>query len=89
MKLFYPALRNLSQKWTMLIRDWKAALTRFAIQFEERIPQIYSETPFTQKFGQAWLTGKIANRRFTNFIPLLLAKNLGHIHDIFLPNLQR
>jgi len=39
MKLFYLALRNISQKWTMPIRDWKAALTRFTIQFEERIPQ--------------------------------------------------
>lgn len=36
-KLFYLALRNISQKWTMPIRDWKAALTRFTIQFEERI----------------------------------------------------
>jgi hypothetical protein len=24
----------------MPIRDWKAALTRFTIQFEERIPQM-------------------------------------------------
>ncbi len=40
LKLFYPALRNISQKWTMPIRDWKAALTRFTIQFEERIPQV-------------------------------------------------
>jgi putative transposase len=39
MKLFYLALRNISQKWTMPIRDWKAALIRFTIQFEERIPQ--------------------------------------------------
>lgn len=40
LKLFYLALRNISQKWTMPIRDWKAALNRFTIQFEERIPQI-------------------------------------------------
>jgi len=39
LKLFYLALKNISQKWTMPIRDWKAALTRFTIQFEERIPQ--------------------------------------------------
>ena len=37
LKLFYLALRNISKKWTMPIRDWKAALTRFTIQFEERI----------------------------------------------------
>ena len=40
LKLFYLALRNISQKWTMPIRDWKAALTRFTIQFEDRIPQL-------------------------------------------------
>ncbi|MEZ7911455.1 MAG: transposase, partial [Propionivibrio sp.] len=40
MKLFFLALRNISQKWTMPIRGWKAALTRFTIQFEERIPQM-------------------------------------------------
>lgn len=37
-KLFYLALRNISQKWTLPIRDWKAALTRFTIQFEDRMP---------------------------------------------------
>ncbi len=31
LKLFYLALRNISKKWTMPIRDWKAALTRFTI----------------------------------------------------------
>ena len=36
-KLFYLALRNISQKWTMPIRDWKATLTRFTIQFGDRI----------------------------------------------------
>jgi len=36
-KLFYLALRNISQKWTMPIRDSKAALTRFTIQFGDRI----------------------------------------------------
>jgi putative transposase len=39
LKLLYLALRNISQKWTMPIRDWKAALNRFTIQFEERMPQ--------------------------------------------------
>lgn len=37
LKLFYLALNNISQKWTMPIRDWKAALNRFSIQFEERM----------------------------------------------------
>ena len=38
-KLFYLALNNISKKWTMPIRDWKAALTRFTIEFEERMPK--------------------------------------------------
>lgn len=39
LKLFYLALRNISKKWTMPIRDWKAALTRFTIQRGERLSQ--------------------------------------------------
>ena len=38
LKLFYLALNNISKKWTMPIRDWKAALNRFTIQFEDRMP---------------------------------------------------
>ena len=37
-KIFYLALRGISKKWTMPIRDWKEALNRFAIMFEERFP---------------------------------------------------
>ena len=40
LKLFYLALNNISKKWTMPIRDWKAALNRFTIQFEDRMPQL-------------------------------------------------
>ena len=39
-KLFFLALNNISQKWTMPIRDWKAALNRFTIQFDERMPRV-------------------------------------------------
>jgi len=38
-KLYYLALRNISKKWTMPIQNWKAALNRFTIMFEERMPQ--------------------------------------------------
>jgi putative transposase len=38
MKVVYLALQNISKKWTMPIRDWKAALNRFAIEFEDRFP---------------------------------------------------
>ena len=36
-KLLYLVLNNISQKWTMPIHDWKAALNRFTIQFEDRM----------------------------------------------------
>ena len=39
LKLFYLALRNISQKWTMPIPKWKDALNHFAILFEDRLPQ--------------------------------------------------
>jgi putative transposase len=38
MKVIYLALNHISKKWTMPIRDWKAALNRFAIEFEDRFP---------------------------------------------------
>jgi len=37
-KLLYLALNNISKKWTLPIRDWKGALNRFAILFEDRMP---------------------------------------------------
>lgn len=39
LKLFYLALQNISKKWSMPIRDCKAALTQFTIRFGDRIPQ--------------------------------------------------
>ncbi len=39
LKLFYLALQNISQKWTMPIRDWKAALNRLIIEFDDRMRQ--------------------------------------------------
>lgn len=38
-KLYYLALRNISKKWTMPIHNWKAALNRFTIMFDERMPK--------------------------------------------------
>ena len=37
--LIQENLGNIIKKWTMPIRDWKAALNRFTIQFEGRLPQ--------------------------------------------------
>jgi len=39
-KLFYLVLMNISKKWTMPLHDWKAALNRFSIQFEDRMPSL-------------------------------------------------
>lgn len=36
MKVIYLAIHNIAKKWTMPIRDWKAALNRFAIDFGDR-----------------------------------------------------
>lgn len=38
LKLLYLALQNITKKWTMPIKEWKAALNRFAILFEDRMP---------------------------------------------------
>lgn len=38
LKLLYLALGNISQKWTKPIKEWKAAMNRFAIVFEGRLP---------------------------------------------------
>lgn len=40
LKLIYLALENISEKWAMPIREWKAALNRFAIVFGERLPYV-------------------------------------------------
>jgi len=40
-KLFYLALNNIAKKWSTPLKDWKPALNRFAIQFEDRMPHHY------------------------------------------------
>ena len=37
-KLLYLAMKNISKKWTLPIRDWKAAMNHFTILFEGRMP---------------------------------------------------
>lgn len=36
-KVIYLAIQEASKKWTMPIRDWKSALNRFMIEFEDRL----------------------------------------------------
>ncbi len=38
-KVVYLAMQNIARKWTMPLQDWKRALNRFALEFEERFPQ--------------------------------------------------
>lgn len=38
LKVVYLAIQNASRKWTMSLHDWRAAMNRFAIEFEERMP---------------------------------------------------
>ena len=37
-KLVYLALRNISKRWTMPIKNWGAAMNQFAILFDARVP---------------------------------------------------
>ena len=37
-KIIYLAIMAASRKWTMPLRNWKPAMNRFAIQFEDRFP---------------------------------------------------
>ena len=39
MKVLYLAIKGVSKKWTMPIRDWKSALNQFAIRFSDRFPK--------------------------------------------------
>ena len=37
MKILYLALHQISKKWTMPIRDWKAAMSQFMIMYSDRV----------------------------------------------------
>jgi len=36
-KVVYLAIREASKKWTISIRNWKPAMNRFVIEFEDRL----------------------------------------------------
>ena len=38
LKILYLAINRVSKKWTMPIRNWKAALNQFVILFRDRVP---------------------------------------------------
>src|SRR2546422_991122 len=39
-KLLYLALRNIAKRWTMALHDWKAALNRFAIIYDNLLQYV-------------------------------------------------
>ena len=39
LKVVFLAVEQAAKKWTMPVKDWKQALNRFAIQFEDRLPR--------------------------------------------------
>ena len=39
MKVVYLAIEAAAKKWSMPIRNWKAALNRFMIEFPDRMPE--------------------------------------------------
>ena len=38
LRLLYLALRNITKRWTIRVQEWAAALNRFAIIYEDRLP---------------------------------------------------
>jgi len=38
LKVVYLAIQKASEKWTMSVHDWRAAMNRFAIEFDGRMP---------------------------------------------------
>jgi transposase-like protein len=49
MKVIYLAIHNISKKWTMPIRDWKSALTRFSIPSASCFPKRCPSSPHPPK----------------------------------------
>lgn len=50
-KILYLALKNISKKWTMPIKNWSGAMNQFAILFENRLPDSsFNKKSFTQNF---------------------------------------
>jgi putative transposase len=37
-KLMYLALQNIAKRWSRPVKDWKSALSQFAIMYEDRVP---------------------------------------------------
>jgi transposase-like protein len=49
-KVVYLAVQEASKKWTMPIRNWKTALNRFMIEFEDRLAKYVYNGSYTKLF---------------------------------------
>jgi hypothetical protein len=61
-KLFYLALNNIAEKWTMPVQNWKPVLNRFTTQFGERMPT-NEHSPLLHKIRDTLLGGFTPNQR--------------------------
>ncbi|MBS9200415.1 transposase, partial [Escherichia coli] len=52
-KVVWLAIQSASQKWTMPLKDWRMAMSRFIIEFGDRLDGHFGEKAFTQNLKQA------------------------------------
>lgn len=52
-KVVWLAIQVASQKWTMPLRDWRMAMSRFIIEFGDRLDGHFWEKAFIQNLVQA------------------------------------
>ncbi|EJD1154124.1 TPA: transposase, partial [Escherichia coli] len=51
-KVVWLAIQSASQKWTMPLKDWRMAMSRFIIEFGDRLDGHFKEKAFTQNGKQ-------------------------------------
>ena len=61
-KMIYLAIKDTSKKWTMPIRNWRQAMSRFIIEFEERLEKHINSMAVTQNM----LLARFSSIRFCN-----------------------
>ena len=49
-KVVYLAIMAASKKWTMPIQNWKTAMNRFSIMFEEHVTKYFYNCIYTELF---------------------------------------
>ncbi|WP_168697833.1 hypothetical protein [Escherichia coli] len=53
--MVWLAIQAASQKWTMPLKDWRMAMSRFIIEFGDRLDGHFWEKAFTRNLKQALL----------------------------------